>query len=496
MSSMGLTESAETGRQDYASRPQQMAVLFVQALSSILSTAGSISIIYIIVRNRKWEKSLFHRLMLGLSVGDCIVSLGTLMGPYLQPPDELLLAASGTTASCSFAAVLQYALVSNVYYNGFIAVYYYRTIRLGEREERLSKAYEKWMHAVSISLSVVTSVVALSLGAYNPEESARLCGFAFYPTDCDRNKDLECTRGQYTKEITLSVLCLITIPAVSGIVLTILVYRHVKRVYNKSRKYRYNAEERESQRKQRLAQQAVMYCWAYINAFVWGVSSFTFESLVHGETRANLGRPGIFAYLLMHAFCFPLQGFINYLVYTRPRYRKSREMHPDRSSIYALSQVYKMSEHRYRSNNRNRASSTMLGHSTVTSQCSSAHPKQSTVTTKAEMNTNPRIQQSTQQSTPDLTPNDVCGDRNTTLISPTPSVQEAETEEKEEVEEQTGEHQSPSGCQTSMEEGVTEGPPSSQDNHALPKPSSYSPPEEESSAQEECEPYDDENFDT
>mmetsp|Transcript_12569 Transcript_12569/g.34860 ORF Transcript_12569/g.34860 Transcript_12569/m.34860 type:complete len:384 (+) Transcript_12569:106-1257(+) len=346
---------ASNERDDYATDGQQIAVLCVSNFSSLLSIFGSTSIIYIIVRNKKCRtrqqsgsrrggedpsSGMFHRLMLGLSAGDCLVSLSTIIAPYLQPPDEHLLAARGSTSTCSFAGVLLYAILSAASYNSCLAFFYYKTIRVGDTEQQVSRRYEKWMHIFSVGLFVVFNAIAIPLEAYNPTESTRLCDIAQAPTNCDIDQDLECTRGQYTDSLSTTVLLLLVSLGVVGITLTTLVFIHVRQVFKASQKYRYEDQSSENKRKHRLAVQAILYCVTMVNLFLWGLSSTIFENQVPGETRAHLGRPRVFAFLILQSFFFPLQGFFNFIIYTHPRLHSNLQRFPDNTFTYSFLRLY------------------------------------------------------------------------------------------------------------------------------------------------------------
>ena len=329
-------------RDDYATREQQIVALSVFSFSCTLSIAGSFSIIVLILRNKKWRSTnggLFHRLMLGISVSDTIASMGLLISPYLQPRNEYLMGARGNTASCSFAGALIYTALLAIYYNCSLAFYYYRTIVKGEKEDKLSRLYEKWMHGVPICLYVVFNAVALGTKAYNPWEASRSCAISHFPMNCQDDPNVECTRGLYTMELGYSALGLIAVPSVTGVVLTVLVYLHVRRILIASQKYRYEDQEQENRRKHQVALQSVWYCVAYVNVLLW-VASFTIFDQTTTNTASILGSPQVFTYLLLHSFFFPLQGFINFINFVRPRYLMNRKTYSDRSCCYSLVRVY------------------------------------------------------------------------------------------------------------------------------------------------------------
>jgi hypothetical protein len=80
----------------------------------------------------------------------------------------------------------------------------------------------------------------------------------------------------------------------------------------------------------RVTFRATFYCLAYINTFLWPFGyrlmvQLGSSSIEHDEPIPN----GVFAFDLFSYTLFPLQGFFNYILYTRHETRELSKVHPD-----------------------------------------------------------------------------------------------------------------------------------------------------------------------
>jgi len=84
-----------------------------------------------------------------------------------------------------------------------------------------------------------------------------------------------------------------------------------------------------------VMQQALCYLGAFYLTHVWSTSNRIVQFLNHGSTSFGL--------ILMHSWFDPFQGFLNYLVYQRPRYLKIRKFCPDLSRWEAFKRTMQLS---------------------------------------------------------------------------------------------------------------------------------------------------------
>lgn len=168
------------------SRAQEMALAILPVPSAILSVIGSSVIIYMSVstrRKRRWTP--YTRLLLCLSFYDIVASVtlgvATLLRDKDTSPRPLSFGSSGTCSMVGFFNQLSYG---TIFYNGMLSIYFLMTARFGHSNAYIAKAVEPWMHIISNGYAVVTSVVALAIGAYGEMAHANGCWVADYPRGC------------------------------------------------------------------------------------------------------------------------------------------------------------------------------------------------------------------------------------------------------------------------------------------------------------------------
>lgn len=329
---------------DFMTSGQQVNLLFFQAFSSLLSLYGSASIVYIVLVSRKWRSGLYHRLIFGLSISDILFSTNFLFSPYLQPASDELLGSVGTITTCSISGFFLYSVFGTVLYNFSLSLCYFLTVCHNVNEADISRRYEKWMHAIPVTIWLAFGAVGFSLDAFNSARSPRLCDVNFYPTGCDLDGDYsDCTRGLYTNEIGYFGLAVVAVPAMVSIFLTYRVHRHVQRQFNVGRRHSFSnrlEDPRQRDRQWQVASQAVMYSASFLNSFLWPMAYAAVED-IGGLERSHLGRPAIHTFVVIATSMAALQGLFNFFVFIRPRYLAWRKIGGDEQGrIWAVMKVY------------------------------------------------------------------------------------------------------------------------------------------------------------
>jgi len=161
---------------------QNMATLATPLQKQIIfKVGGSISCIgsgYIIqdvlCHPDKRSKSVYHRIMVGLSAMDILLSFFMfVLGSWPMPKGSYLWAA-GNMATCDAAAVIGYfGYLGSPLYNCSLATYYSLQLKYNWQDYRIKKI-EKWFHIVPCSIALLLCTIGLCTKSFGP--SSGTCG--------------------------------------------------------------------------------------------------------------------------------------------------------------------------------------------------------------------------------------------------------------------------------------------------------------------------------
>lgn len=318
------------------SQTEQIALAIVPKVAGGCSMLGSGYIVYDILRRRQSKggsyqqkkQTIYHHLMLGLSLCDIVMSFGLFTSTWPMPKDTpYVWGAMGNTASCAVIGFLETSGTSAVLYSGSLSTYYLLRIRNGWTERRL-QSVEIWMHLIPLVFGLSTMIAGLPLKLYN--SGIFDCWIAPYPLDCDQSwKHPDTSDPQYTPclrgdNASIYQWAFDIIPKFSSIFLVtinmLLTYWSVREKEIKSQRFSMSAiNSNHSSRvslSQRMARQSYLYVGAlYITYIPVAITRMT--QLIRGHTYYGM--------ILTIALTIPLQGCWNVLVYLRPRYLKIRD---------------------------------------------------------------------------------------------------------------------------------------------------------------------------
>jgi hypothetical protein len=260
-------------------------------------------------------------------------------------------APSGTTASCTAQGFFIQFGIATPLYNAALALYYLLIIRYQWKEKRMKKA-EKYLHSVPLLWASGTSLAALGLTLLN---NANLwCWIASVPLGCKgshRNNGVnDCERGNNQNIYRWAFFYgpLWAAIFLSGVAM-LLTYMAVVQTEKASSKWksvttatyeptnsaqRKKREKEESDRKhsKQVSSQALYYLLAFF--FSWTPATLTrFIQTIWSKTYYPL--------ILLMAIFTPMQGFLNYLVYMRPRWISYRKRHPEWGRCKAFAMIFR-----------------------------------------------------------------------------------------------------------------------------------------------------------
>ena len=134
-----------------------------------LSCAGSAYILQDVLRDpNKRTKSIYHRIMLGLSTMDILSSVFEwFIGSWAMPKGSWIWAAGNITTCdiAGFVSVIGY--IGSPLYNCSLATFYLLQLRYGWPERRM-KAIEKWLHIVPCLVTLVVCIYFLATELFGP----------------------------------------------------------------------------------------------------------------------------------------------------------------------------------------------------------------------------------------------------------------------------------------------------------------------------------------
>lgn len=310
----------------YAGEPshaQQVALAMIPKIAGFCSMMGSGYIVYDIIRRHR-KKSTYHRIMLGLSLADIIMSFGLFTSTWPMPRDTPdVWGAVGTMASCATIGFLEQAGVGAVLYSASLSTYYLLRIRCGWNETQL-KRVEPWFHAVPITIALATMVAGIPLDLYN--SGIFDCWIAPLPLNCNQSWThadtsdpfyVPCERGD---NASIYQWAFDIVPKFLGIFLVtinmILTYRAVRRQETLTLRLSMTNDNKHLKLSQRLARQSYLYVGALYITYI-PVAMTRMTQLIKGYT--------FYGMILTIAITIPLQGCWNVIVYLRPRYMRIRD---------------------------------------------------------------------------------------------------------------------------------------------------------------------------
>jgi hypothetical protein len=316
------------------SETQVNALVWIPRFSAPLSIIGSACLMHLL---RSKLTNSYNRLIFALSVIDIATSFWWAVGALPVPAEFPIKGAHGNRASCSTQAFMTiFGMLSILFYNSSLMVYFYLTICVGMTSNKFEKRIEPVLHSVSLLLPLMVSIIGLALGVFNWGGGFR-CWVAPSPLGCDRFSAIvgECTRGEHA---TAFEWAFINVPLY---VSSVVFYMAVIRVYCQFRKTTRNARRSSmtnatANTGRQLAVQCILYGLFFANTCIWFVILSILDAA--GKTH-RIDR--IYPIIVLTNIFYPMQGFFNFFIYIRPRYLRIRRENASKSRGWALCVIFR-----------------------------------------------------------------------------------------------------------------------------------------------------------
>lgn len=286
-------------------------------LSALLSICGVGTMIYLILRQRKYT-GLFHRLILGMCTADLIASTQVYFHFFAMPKWTGTPLAQGNTSSCAAIAVPFLVQHASNMYSCQLAGYFLLMIRYRWSEERLVKKFEPWVHILPWIIPTIAISFLLATKAFNPHYLFGVCSFFQYPVDCRVNDQIDCERGGHFLQQYVAFLYYGSsmIMSIVGTVWTWLMYRHVQAMGKRGAARSMDRGAFIYKRTRAVSLQSIWYTVVYASAFFFIFFGFVVTLILEADDFYGAPDDPIIMFLIyLLYFLYPIQGFLNFLVY-------------------------------------------------------------------------------------------------------------------------------------------------------------------------------------
>ncbi len=304
----------------------------------------------------------YRRIIFGISFADILQSFALLVGPIAVPPTKQSGDAGTEAISCKANGFMLYVGgLSVTMYTFSLCLYYLCKLRYKMSDDVFRYKIEKKLHIFIVVFCLVVTIAALSMDTFhtNPIHLS-FCYISNIPTGCDPDIG-ECDPNIQARVSIFLMIIQVVIPALCFIGITItmgLLYQHAF-VWNQTieREVRNSISLRDMHRKEKEGEsleiasdeaadeemedplervqnlsrlyrrEITIQATSYFLAFC-----FTYIPMMFGVI--------LDIYYINHSvldaiviFTYPLGGFLNILVYTRPKVASLRRDHPECSRL-------------------------------------------------------------------------------------------------------------------------------------------------------------------
>ena len=309
-------------------------------VSATFSVVGCTVVLVCIWKQKSYQQSMYHRLVLGLAIADLVSTISIVTAPFLIPRATGLYFAQGTIATCEASGFFLLFTSMSYMFNAELSLYFLLMIRYNWSRSRMRKVLEPTVYILPVLLPLLTGIGSLQLDAINVDSILGLCDIGPYPPRCHQNPTVDCERGEQFVITMWPYMGFLAIFVVAGYLATWLVFWTVLQQQRKSRRHAFHptavsSSASQTQRHWDLAIQSVLYTAAFFLGSTIVLLPFT-ANLPPPEGR----RTGPMATLLILGFAVhPLAGFLNCCIYLRLRVRSWREADDQqRSLLWAVRQ--------------------------------------------------------------------------------------------------------------------------------------------------------------
>jgi len=344
-----------------------IAMPIVAGLSSAFSVLADLAIIVFVLRSTTRLSTVYHRIMLGMSLGDLLASLATML-TTIPVPAGVIYEYAGATLGNNFTCSLQgFAFwfgssIAFLYCAG-LSIYYLCYVKYKMKDDQIKKCIEPLIHTLIFLFSIVGPVTFVVNKRFNPTPLKAWCTATSYPWWCGLNDPTyhpsECMLRGETTQFAIRMRRYLTYHYTSAyfatfliiIVSMALIVRYVRHQEECIQKYIGQAygDERIASASDKLAsvQQRHDYTKLILKIALAYVFSATFTqgtALLHTNDYDEASSAIRWVLQAVQALLGPLQGFFNGIIFFTLKTIDLRAVSPDKTYMQALIYLFKVPE--------------------------------------------------------------------------------------------------------------------------------------------------------
>ena len=353
-----------------------------EILQPVRTTTASIScfasklIAIVILRSDNGLKNPYSRIIFGLSIADIIQSAAMIMSPFAAPSDTLDAPwAKGTIGTCEAAGFSLYIGAAAVpFYTLFLSYYFLKRVKDKITPQEFASKYEFKIHALIWLFPIIGGSVALARKDFNPAINGGICTVIDRPIGCSTDPDTygTCIRGQNAPKdgvLMVGIPVVLTFLMLVANLVRLTIYVNLQERLMNAQHTRHGTTPNDTstgrsgdmirskaagffcsccnrsqqsdkpqnsnqgntssaQETQSLAMQSLVQSSMYIAAFCLAYSAVILFVVM---AVAGISRPDWAKWL--SSIFWPLGGFFNILIYTRPKVATIRKTYPEFANL-------------------------------------------------------------------------------------------------------------------------------------------------------------------
>lgn len=289
--------------------------VWIPRILGMLSAAGSFSIIYIILSDRKRKLGRTkNRIMLIMSIFDFFQSSAMALGSIAMPRSSTVYGAIGNPFTCVTQGVFLTLGFAVPLYNTSLNIFYLLQIAYNVSPKVFATKIEPILHTISITIPVVLAITFAMLDYIQPT------GGVCFPV---------------VRPATIAYVVVIGFSFLTSISALAMICWSVLKQERSIQKYTFSGSSRTIINNGSMLDsrgtiiQAVLYSLAFFVTFLFPFI-LSLNTVIGGPKFQPIP-------MILNVLLYPLQGFWNFLLYIRPQLRHARQMsHPKKKCFICL----------------------------------------------------------------------------------------------------------------------------------------------------------------